>query len=124
MANEIKITAALECSNGNFQIPRLGSTQLQVNQNAPGGGVPGMVSAATAGSDITTTGVSTLGWCYVRNLDATNFVEWGPKDTGTFYPIGRLKPGEATVFRLSPGKTLHIKADTAACKCQVLVLED
>lgn len=123
MANEIQIKANLKCENGSFKLPTLGSSSFNVDQTTRGGGVPGMISAATAGTDVTTTGITSLGWCYLKNTDPTNFVEWGPKDSGTFYPIGKLLPGEECVFRLSPGKTLHVKADTAACKVQIVVLD-
>lgn len=124
MANEIKVMASLELSKGSLVIPRLGSSQLQITQTGSGGGSPGYVSAPTAGADVDVAVFSTLGWCRLQNLDTVNFVEWGPKSGGTFYPIGKLMPGESAVFRLSPGKVLHVKADTAACKMQITILEN
>ena len=122
MANEIKVLASLECTNGNFKLPRLGVSQLNVTQNTRGGGVPGLMLATTGGVDVVTTGVATLGWCYITNTDPVNYIEWGPY-SGAFYPIGRLKAGESAVFRLG-AYVLHLKANTATCKVQVVILED
>lgn len=123
MAGEIKVTAALECTKGNFKLPKFGGQQQSINQTGTGGGVPGMVEATTAGVDVSTTGLTNIGWCYIKNIDATNFMEWGPKVTGTFHPIGKLLPGEEITFRLSPGKTLHVKGDTATVETIVQILE-
>jgi hypothetical protein len=124
MAQEISQSASLAVTNGNFKIPKLGGATNRITQNSPGGGVPGFVLATTGGVNVDTTGVTTLGWCYIKNTDPTNYVEWGPEDTAVFYPIGRLNPGEEIAIRLSPGKTLHLQANTATCKVQVLILEN
>lgn len=124
MAGEIKQTASLQLTNQNTKIPRLGGSTNSIDQNTRGGGLPGQITAVTAGVDVTTTGITTLGWMFLKNTDSTNFIEWGPKSGGVFYPIGKLKPGEEISFRLSPGKTLHLKADTADCKCTLVILED
>lgn len=123
MANEIKVTASLECTNGNFSLPKQGGTQLSIAQTNRGGGVPGLMLATTGGVDVTTTGITTLGWCRLVNTDPTNYVEWGPKSGGTFYPIGRMLPGESALFRLGQ-YVLHVKANVATCKVQVTILEE
>jgi hypothetical protein len=124
MSDEILVRSELSVRNGNFLLPKQGGVQ-SIDQNAVGGGVPGLMLATTAGVDVTTTGITTLGYCWLKNLDSSNYVEWGPLDTAVFYPIGKMKPGEsAGPFRLSPGKTLHLKANMANCKVQVIILED
>jgi hypothetical protein len=55
---------------------------------------------------------------YVRNLDATNFVEVGVA-TGV-YPI-KLKPGQIALFPPNAA-ALFLKADTAACPVEILAL--
>lgn len=124
MANEIRVTAALEIANGTFSLPRIGAAQLTFDQAGAGGGVPGQVTATTAGVDVDLSALGTEGWLWMKNLDDENFVEWGAYDGAAFHPIGRMEPGEPAVFRLSPGKTLHLKADTASCLVQVLANED
>lgn len=69
--------------------------------------------------------ISVLGLLILRNLDATNFVTWGPKSGGVMVPLGRLKPqGEPAYIRLEPGITLTWQADTGDCKVKMLLLED
>jgi hypothetical protein len=66
--------------------------------------------------------ISSLGYIYVRNLDGTNYVELG-YTSGTYF--GKLKAGEACVFRAGAGlTTLHAKANTATCDIEYFVLPD
>jgi len=65
--------------------------------------------------------VTTEGWCYIRNLDTTNYVQWS--GTTAAY-IGRLEAGETACFRMEPGATLFLKANTAACEVEIFVAED
>jgi len=126
MSNEIKIGSSLQVDKGSYSSGKLGGS-IQVDQNGTGGGVPGQVSATTAaqGVIVDVTALTVLGYVYLQNLDATNFVEWGPTVAAVFHPIGRMKPGEqAGPFRLSPGKALTLKADTATVLVQVEVFED
>lgn len=125
MSNEIEAGSSLKCSNGNFELPKIGATTFKVDQNNPGGGEPGQITATTVGVSLSLASITTEGWARFRNLDSTNYVEWGPYSGETFYPFGRMNPGEpAGPFRLSPGKTYHFKANVASCQVQVQVLED
>lgn len=123
MANEIKVTASMSCTNGNFIFPAVGTAQQSITQTTLGGGVPGYVSIGTSEEDIVTTDVGTLGWMWMKNLDSTNYIQWGPKSAGAMVAVGRLHAGEAVVLRLEPGITLRMIANTAACKLQIHVLE-
>lgn len=125
MANEITVTSQLRCTNANLVIPRIGSSQ-QVTQAAAKGGPPGMIAAVTTGTgtQITTTGITTPGWSYIKNLDTTNYVEIGPVSGGVFYPMCKLKPGEEQCFRFATGVAIWIKANAAACDCFAVVLND
>lgn len=67
--------------------------------------------------------IGTAGMVQLRNLDSTNFVEVGIEVSSTFYPLLKLKPGEAQWFRLSSGAPF-VKASTAPVKIQVLCFED
>jgi hypothetical protein len=129
MADEIRTQSYLEVSNGNFVQPRLGNFVQQIDQATPGGGVPGQITATTAGVDVSVTGLTAVGLVYIRNIDSTNFVTVGPKLAGTFYPFIKIKPGEAYIFRLDSAvvpstTTFHVKADTANCKVHVAVMEN
>lgn len=74
--------------------------------------------ALSINSDIGTKGV-----VYIRNLDATNYVEVGVDVSTTFYPLIKIKPGEMQVWRLA-AVSPYVKANTATVKIQVLVFED
>lgn len=76
----------------------------------------GVQVVGTSAEAIVTTDVSSLGWCYLQNLDSTNFLLVGPDDGGTMKDFMKLLPGEPAWFRLKPGITVKAKADTAACK--------
>lgn len=123
MANEIKVTASLSCTNGNFVFPKVGSTEQSITQTTLGGGGPGYLSIGTSEEDITFTDVGTPGWVWMKNLDSTNFITYGPKSAGAMVAFGKLKAGEAVVFRLAGSVTVRMAADTAACKLQIHCLD-
>jgi len=126
MAGTISVTAALQARNQdeNWDSGKVGQAQLSFVQNNPGGGVPGTITVPVAGVDVDLSELGVQGWARLQNLDGTNFVQHGPKSGGTFYPYGKMEPGEPAEFRLDPGATVHLKADTADCLVQVLVMED
>lgn len=63
-----------------------------------------------------------LGWVFMRNLDPTNSVVYGVDADS---PWGKLKPLEATLFRLDTTVTnISVKALTNACWIRCWVLED
>jgi hypothetical protein len=119
MANEISASASLSVVNGNLS-ERLSITK-NFDQAAVGGPAPGTVSVGTSEETISTSEISTLGWCFIQNLDATNYVRIG--FATTVYGI-RLEAGEFAMFRLNPGATIYAIANTAACKVLFKVFED
>ena len=67
------------------------------------------------------TGGEGPGFCHIYNSDATNYVQIGIS-TGAYF--GKLKAGESACLRLDAGvTTLYLKANTAACKVEVLIYE-
>jgi len=122
MANEITLKFSLQAENG-FLKESVNIGQLQIDQAAVGM-AGGAQSIGTSEEVVGFGDVSTEGLLYLRNLDDTNYVEFGPEDTGAMVPIGKLEPGEFAVFRLKPSVVLRAQADTAACLLQVLLLED
>jgi hypothetical protein len=124
MANdEIRVQQSIQVDNEEFQFPKYGGAIEQLAQANPGGGVPGQVNVTTVGVDVDLSALTTLGWCFIVNADDTNFIEWGPY-YGAFHAIGKIEPGQkAGPFQLSPGKTLHLRADTASCLAQVFAFE-
>ncbi len=124
MANEIQITSQIKVDNGSFKLPRMGLQNVRFDQSGVGGGQPGTQSIATSEAAISIPGITTLGWTYMVNLDDTNYVVWGPESGGSMVPMGRMEPGESALFRMEPGITLRMQANTAACEVQIFVLED
>jgi len=126
MSDEIKVTASLQIDNTNFSMPKIGGTQLTFDQTNEGGMVPGTVKVGSgAEEDISMTELTTPGWLWMKNLDASNYVQWGGKTTaGAMTTIGRMEAGEPALFRLDPSATLRMQANTAECKVLILVAED
>jgi len=66
-------------------------------------------------------GIGNAGYCYIKNRDATNFVEAGFA-TAT-YSL-KLLAGQSALFPLTPAQSaLYLKADTAACDTDILIRE-
>lgn len=120
MANEITITTTLGLRNGN-NIFSFSPGSINVTQTNAGGPTPGVANIGTTEETVSLAELSTYGYCCIRNLDATNYVQFG--FSTTVYGI-RLKAGEFAVFRLEPGCTLYAKANTAACKVAIYALEN
>lgn len=120
MANEITITASLQLKNGNLEDDRK-LTRLQANQAAAASNGGTQSIGFAAHEAIALGGVATAGYVYVRNLGPTNFIEIGVDATGTFHPTIKLFLNEAALFRA--GAVLYAKADTAAVKIDVLILD-
>lgn len=118
MANELSFTLGALLSNGNLvdSIPTFINRITQTNAEL----LNKTVSVVhTAEADLDTTGITTLGYVYLRNVSTVNFVKYGPKSGGVMVALGRLNPGEWALIRLEPGITLRWIADTATVKLQV-----
>lgn len=120
MANEITVTLRMGCINGNFNPGTISASSLQYDQ-AAAGAASGIQAIGTSEETLSTGDLTTYGWLYIRNLDATNYVQLG-FSTGV-YGI-RLEAGEPAMFRTEPAATVYLKADTAACNVQFQWLED
>ena len=119
MANEIQVYAQLKCTNGNLAFNET-TPQLSFDQTNVGGPTPGMVNIGITEETLDLSELTTLGWCIMRNLDATNHVEVG-FSTGVYGM--RLDPNSMAMFRINPGATVYMKANIAACKVIVNALE-
>lgn len=122
MANEIQLQIQAKVINGSFTDQFNLGGQLQIDQSASGAD-GGVVSVTTSETTISLSRLATEGYCFLRNLDSTNYLEFGPDSTG-MVAIGKLKPSEAAVLRLKPGITLKAQANTATCKLLVKCWED
>ena len=119
MANEITLTARLDITNGFYAPGSITVNSLQVTQTAVGA-VEGVQNIGTSEEELGAGGLSTKGWLYIRNLDATNYVQLGFA-TGAYGC--RLRAGEFALFRTEPAATIYLKANTAAVNVQYRWLE-
>lgn len=122
MANEITVSGRLKVAT-TAGVPYFDRviTSKQFTQAAVGGPTPGYITVGTSEESTNFPELTTEGWLFMENLDATNFVQWG---FATTVYGGRLEPGEFAMFRCEPSVTLFLKADTAACKVLVNCFED
>ena len=64
------------------------------------------------------------GWLFMRNIDATNYVDWGMSDGGTMKAVARLKPGEPwQCIRVQASAQVRLQANTAACLVEYYLLQ-
>jgi hypothetical protein len=119
MANEITLSATLQLSNG-LLTPSARAQRIQADQSAANANA-GTQSIGTTHESIDMGGVSSAGYCYIRNIDDDNFIEIGLEVSAAFAPFAKLLPGEVALFRA--GGTLYAKADTAAATIDVLILD-
>ena len=136
MSNEAVIFAGLQITNGDFRVP-IGISSFFGNVTGKKGPCPGAFSVSVLGTLVDFSELTTPGYAMIRNLDPTNFVEYGAWEpsTGKFYPIAEILPGEFYPLRLSRhlgseygtagtgatggGNYLMIRADTTACNVSV-----
>lgn len=122
MANEISISIATQLANGELK-DEVAYLTDQVNQTTKNMWA-NTIDVTTAEADVAPVGLTALGYCYIKNLDSTNFIKYGPKSGGAMVVLGKLKAGEHTVLRLMTGITLRWIADTATCKVLIRIYDD
>jgi hypothetical protein len=119
MANEISQRIALSVTkNGatasfsaNTRITMAGDDYMTGTQNI------GTTAEVIALGDIT----GAPSQIAIKNLDATNFVEIGGDSGLTVFKL-KIRPGHSQLFEPSAA-TIYAKADTAACRIQILAIE-
>ena len=121
MADEYKLTIRSKLTNGGHSVGWF-NNQLSVTQTAEGIS-SGVQTVGTSAENITTGDITTPGYLHLKNLDTTNYVEFGADNTG-FVAVGKLKAGEEAVFRVAASTTIQLKADTASCNVAFQLLED
>ena len=115
MANEIRVNLQFDVNKGSFTDSFPVPSKL-FTQTGTGGGGPGKFTAGTSESTLAFSELGTEGWLCMKNLDPTNYVQWGfaTADYG-----GRISPGGFAIFEMEPSITLYIKANVAACEMQI-----
>jgi hypothetical protein len=132
----IRISLQIRKGNLNYQSQPTGYTVSIATAKGP---TPGALAVPTAGINVDLSELSHPGFCWIQNLDSTNYVRWGIHDGATFHPVGKLLPGEFVLVRLDetlgeeesdtgtgttgPVNFLYLKAHTAPCNVRVEVFE-
>lgn len=121
MPNEITVQFHLSAKNGNLELSY--PAAMQIDQTTARGGLPGMQVIGTAHELIDFGDLVTPGLLFMKNLDDTNYVEFGIIFAPNFYAVGQVSPGEIAFFRLADGVGFYMKADTAPCAVQISALD-
>lgn len=86
----------------------------------------GTVATSTSSATVDFSGVATEGYLCLRNGDATDAIDWGPKDPGgpDIVDCGRLEPGDVACFRLKPGIVFKVQADANTPVLEFVLFHD
>ena len=120
MADEVTIGTTFQYIKNGLTIPLSGTIQVDATGDGFVHNVQTVGFAAHEAMELNDVG--TAGYCYAKNIDATNFVQLGLDVGGTFYPFGKLLPGEIALVRVAG--TWYAKADTAAVKLAYFLAEN
>lgn len=124
MANEIQMTAKITFDKG--LVVGVGRDETDVNVDVAGTRYTQIVQEiGFAAEELISLGdvpSASLGYCHMKNLDATNFVQIRPA-TGVA-DMCKLKAGESCLFRWMTGITPYMIANTAAVDVEILIIED
>lgn len=115
MANEISVSFGMSVLNGSLSVT-IPSSTVRINQSTARGGGPGTVDVGTTEETISF-GDIVPGVVSIKNLDDTNYVEFGSA-TGDY--LIRLAAGQTAHYTQAPSKTLYAKANTASVKVQII----
>ena len=119
MADELSLQIVATLTNGELDV-RFAPGAKQYDQTTQGS-IDQVVTVNTSAAETISFGdISTPGFCFVRNLDPSNYVTL----SSTGGAFSRVEAGEIGGWRLDPSMTLSAQADTAACKVQFVILSD
>jgi hypothetical protein len=120
--NEISITAGLTVNKGSLQLNRTAGTQASMAGTHFDAKAQSVGTGAHELLNISAD-IAAAGYCYLRNLDAENYVDIGVDVGGVFYPLLRLKAGEVAVVRFAI-KDIYALASTADVALEFWMIED
>lgn len=120
MSNATTLTAALAISGAGVSISGTvsGLSITQAGTNSIGN----VQNIGTTTEQLTFGDVTTIGYLFVKNLDATNYVEFDLNTPVAGTAFSKLLPGEAFVIPTRQ-TTIYGKANTAACDCLIVAIE-
>ena len=121
IANEITVSVSLSIlkSGSGLDIKRSASGQFDLTGTEY---IHNIASIGTSEEALAMGDVAAPGWCYMKNLDPTNYIEIRAA-TGVADSL-RLNAGEFCVFRFAADATApYAAANTAACRLEYLIVE-
>jgi hypothetical protein len=124
MANELEMTVTLKYTPTATNQVAIEPDKFTKTVSMSGGDhLSGTQNVGTSWEVLTLGEIGTRGFCFVKNLDATNYVELNSDDAPTNATI-RLEAGEFTLFRAGQVNTnLRGRANTAAVNVQFWYFE-
>jgi hypothetical protein len=122
MANEIRVSLTLQLSNGTLAPGAWNETGSFTQNTALQ--VANVVATSTTYAALAVGGIATNGWTLFKNLDATNNLDLGYDDAGTFRAFATLKPGEFAAIRLKSGVIPAAKAAAGNPKLAYWIVND
>ena len=118
MAGELNISISLTFSKSGSTINKSYTDSIDVAGNS----FQHSVQTLASGEETLTIhgDIGTVGYVFIKNLDATNFVSVG-RTTGVY--TAKLLAGEANIFRLLSGTSIYVLPDTGSVDVEYIVIE-
>lgn len=117
MADELSLTASIVFTKSTVrQSKTVNETLIDVGGNKYVSGVQAIGNAAEA---LTLGGLTSLGYCMLKNLDATNYIE--VRDGADGADVVKLLAGDVAIFRLATNAPYAISNSSA--DLEYLILE-
>ena len=112
MANEITYSATITVRKGELS-KTLNFSDVSSLSASPVYCAGGVQNVGTTEEAVAVGDVASAGFAYFKNVDATNYVQLGAMNGGTFVPFVKLTAGQACVLPLGTSAP-YAKANTAA----------
>lgn len=123
MADELKITAKITYNKS--PVANVSRDETDKTIDVTGTRYSQVVQDVNTTEEALTLGdvpSASLGYCWMKNLDPTNFVLLTGAATEVY--LIKLKALESAIFRLNLSIVPFIKADSSPCDVEVLIVED
>lgn len=122
MAEELKLQIGYQFANG--PLKDVFEEQINYDQATIGGPNPGFDIIPSAAEQVIDFGdLASPALVFMKNLDDTNYVVFGPEDGGGMIDFGIVRPGGVAHFELQVGTVLRMQADTADVKMLIKAFE-
>lgn len=118
MASELQVQASIAFTKGGATLSEIFATYyFDVSGSS---GIKNIISVGTSDETLALGDITTIGWFAARNLDSTNYILAGAD--GTLYN-NKMKALEPMFVRWN-GAAIHVKANTAPCLMEYLIIPD